>query len=377
MRAGPQESTPALRKAHAVPSCGKGMQRVVVVGGGLAGLAAALEAASSGHKVVVLEARDRLGGRATTTPGRYADLGHGPHVLLRGGTMHRLVRRLSRTRPATVALAPHRLNMVGHGPLRSLRSVRSTAAVRRALRSSSRSDEPAVKAARLLAGWGLPAVHGHLGARAEALYMGQGLLLHAGWADLIGRILAALDEVGVPIETNAKVIAVEDGCVHLEDGRDIQADLVVVAAGPRRGALLLEAETGTAHRVSTIEALLDAVPFGEHQGLIDVDEGMVALRLPHPEPAFSHLSAIAVPRDGEDDASRMARLEGWLDRHLAGWQSTVAEDRRQAGLDLAMTEPSPESARGVIVIEPHMGLSDALIEASRARVRSALSGDDA
>ena len=234
-----------------------------------------------------------------------------------------------------------------------------------------------MKAARLLAGWGMPATNGILSDRAEALYMGQGLLLHAGWADLIGRILAALDEVGVPIETNAKVIAVEDGCVHLEDGRDVQADLVVVAAGPRRGALLLESETGTAHRVSTVEALLDAVPFGEHQGLIDVEEGMVALRLPHPEPAFSHLSAIAVPRDGEDDASRMARLEGWLDRHLAGWQSTVAEDRRQAGLDLAMTEPSPESTHGVIVIEPHMGLSDALIEASRARVRAALSGDDA
>ena len=353
------------------------MQRVVVVGGGLAGLAAALEAASSGHKVVVLEARDRLGGRATTTPGRYADLGHGPHVLLRGGTMHRLVRRLSRTRPATVALAPHRLNVIGHGPLRSLRSVRATASTRRTLRSSSPSEEPAAKAARLLAGWGLPALHGPLAERAEALYMGHGLLLQAGWADLIGRILAALDEVGVPIETNAKVIAVEDGCVHLEDGRDVEADLVVVAAGPRRGAALLEQQAGPAHRVSTVEALLDAAPFGEHQGLIDIEEGMVALRLPHPESAFTHLSAIAVPLEGEDDEGRMARLEGWLDRHLAGWQSAVAEDRRQAGLDLAMTQQSPASASGVVLVEPHLGLSDALIDATRASVRAALSGDDA
>ncbi len=366
-----------FRKAHAIPWCGRGMQRVVVVGGGLAGLAAALEAASSGHKVVVLEARDRLGGRATTTPGRYADLGHGPHVLLRGGTMHRLVRRLSRTRPATVALAPHRLNVIGHGPLRSLRSVRATARTRRTLRSSSPSEDPAAKAARLLAGWGLPALHGPLAERAEALYMGHGLLLQAGWADLIGRILAALDEVGVPIETNAKVIAVEDGCVHLEDGRDVEADLVVVAAGPRRGAALLEQQAGPAHRVSTVEALLDAAPFGEHQGLIDIEEGMVALRLPHSEPAFTHLSAIAVPRMDEDDEARMARLEGWLDRHLAGWQSAVAEDRRQAGLDLAMTQQSPASASGVVLVEPHLGLSDALIDATRASVRAALSGDDA
>ena len=228
-----------------------------------------------------------------------------------------------------------------------------------------------------MAGWGLPAVEGTRGARAEDLDMGQGLILQAGWADLIGRILAALDGVGVPIETNAKVIAVEDGCVHLEDGRDVEADLVVVAAGPRRGASLLEQKARPAHRVSTIEALLDAVPFGEHQGLIDVEEGMVALRLPHPEPAFTHLTAIAVPLKGEDDEARMARLEGWLDRHLAGWQSVVAEDRRQAGLDLAMTERSEVSASGVVLLEPHLGLSDALIEASRASVRAALSGDDA
>ena len=104
---------------------------------------------------------------------------------------------------------------------------------------------------------------------------------------------------------------------------------------------------------------------------------MVALRLPHPESAFTHLSAIAVPLDGEDDEGRMARLEGWLDRHLAGWQSAVAEDRRQAGLDLAMSERSEAGAGGVVLVEPHLGLSDALIDATRASVRTALSGDDA
>lgn len=39
---------------------------VIVVGGGVAGLAAARHIAASGHKILVLEARDRLGGRIHT-----------------------------------------------------------------------------------------------------------------------------------------------------------------------------------------------------------------------------------------------------------------------------------------------------------------------
>ena len=47
--------------------------RVVVVGGGLAGCAAALELTKLGHEVTVLEARPTLGGAVQTLPEREGD----------------------------------------------------------------------------------------------------------------------------------------------------------------------------------------------------------------------------------------------------------------------------------------------------------------
>ena len=42
------------------------MARVVVVGAGIAGLSAAIHAVSSGHHVVLLEKKTKIGGRGTS-----------------------------------------------------------------------------------------------------------------------------------------------------------------------------------------------------------------------------------------------------------------------------------------------------------------------
>ena len=60
--------------------------RAVVVGGGLAGLAAALGLADTGHEVTLLEARPTLGGAVRTLPERDGDPSpppdNGQHIAL-------------------------------------------------------------------------------------------------------------------------------------------------------------------------------------------------------------------------------------------------------------------------------------------------------
>ncbi|MFI6347798.1 NAD(P)-binding protein [Streptomyces sp. NPDC050560] len=60
------------------------MQRITVIGGGFAGLTAAISAAEAGAKVTLYEAHDSLGGRARTAEGPYLT-NEGPHAFYSEG----------------------------------------------------------------------------------------------------------------------------------------------------------------------------------------------------------------------------------------------------------------------------------------------------
>ncbi len=78
---GTREATPASDVSY--------RPDVAVVGGGLAGIAAALECADAGARVVLLESRRRLGGAASSTVRHGLRVDNGQHVFLRCCTEYR------------------------------------------------------------------------------------------------------------------------------------------------------------------------------------------------------------------------------------------------------------------------------------------------
>jgi protoporphyrinogen oxidase len=58
-------------------------RRVAVVGGGWAGIAAAVHARRAGHDVTLFEMAGRLGGRARGVPVNGRMLDNGQHILMR------------------------------------------------------------------------------------------------------------------------------------------------------------------------------------------------------------------------------------------------------------------------------------------------------
>ncbi len=67
---------------------------IIVVGGGLAGLTAANYAADAGHWVKLIEARSRLGGRASTDERNGFYLNQGPHALYLAGRANEVLSEL-------------------------------------------------------------------------------------------------------------------------------------------------------------------------------------------------------------------------------------------------------------------------------------------
>ncbi|MFF5633589.1 NAD(P)-binding protein [Streptomyces sp. NPDC012825] len=207
------------------------MRKLTIVGGGFAGLTAAVTAAEAGTAVTLYEAHRTLGGRARTADGPYRT-NDGPHALYSGGPhwtwlkQRGLLGPLAPLPPAEVfRFRFHRDGALRRTPppgllRQSLRTARN-APVDTDFRTWA-TGLAGARTARVAAAYsGVALFHhdpGALSARfvQERLHRAAALppeahYVRGGWGALIGRMADRARELGVRIETSSRVDALPAG----------------------------------------------------------------------------------------------------------------------------------------------------------------------
>lgn len=357
------------------------MARVLVVGSGLAGLGAALESAIRGHQVVILEKRKQLGGKATSTDFDGIPVGFGPHLLLKNGPLHKLCKKLSRMKPKTSPLLAGKIDIVNHGPLKPLDDVKKSIELRRALKNND-VQNISLQAADFIASWGLKS-----DIRRRALLSNNLLSTNEGWQGLIGRIMLALDEVGVYLEQGRTVEKIEGKSVILADGKDTIADYVILACGLKESNRILK-NSGLRGlpkiptiSASTIEVALDSYPFSGKHAEIDLEQKVAIFDMRRIAPNLtglgSHISALKIIDDvsGEEN---LEQLEQFLDSRCSGWRDHIISIRKTKNVSIGVRNEHRISAdlyaqnniflAGDWIENEHI-LSDAALESGRQSAR--------
>ncbi|HEU5151930.1 MAG TPA: FAD/NAD(P)-binding protein [Iamia sp.] len=319
---------------------------VTVVGGGLAGLIAAVEAAEAGAPVRLLEARRRLGGRGTSTPGPFvANLG--PHALYTGTALWDWLARRDLSGRAVMPRSPHvRFRWQGEARRRPPRALLPALRLRGAaapvdvdLRTWATGRwGPATAAA--LAGLAGPLTFDHDPGRLSAAFVAERVrriflrptvsarYVDGGWSALVGRVAARARDLGVAVELDAAVDA-----AALDDLRAAGPVVLAVEPGAARRLLGDDVAPAPPRRV----ALLDVGLARERDPylLIDLDEAGFGTRPSAvlaglaPEGAdLVQVSGGMRPDEGLDAAE--ARLEALLDLLAPGWRPRVEWRRRAA-----------------------------------------------
>ena len=297
------------------------MKRVLVVGAGIHGLVTAAREHIAKNQVFIVEKRKRIGGRGTSEESFGHQLEHGPHLLLKGGELHKMVKKLSKVKPSLRPLRPNKILVVGHGILYPVNNPKEM------LNLKMGRDQVRENALRLISGWGQD-----IPERRKALLKGRLCVVGEGWAGLIGRLASTLEEVGVPIQTGMKITESYEGGVVTSKGLKIDADEVRMCDG---------APVGDAIKVATLDVVLDNRPLKGLHGLVKGDVAILDLAAIHSKkaPGMSHFSCIAL--SGGVDA-----IEELLDERVSGWRSHIITKRENKSITL--TDSRGHLSDGVI-----------------------------
>ncbi|MEM7275203.1 MAG: FAD-dependent oxidoreductase [Actinomycetota bacterium] len=391
--------------------------RVAVIGAGVAGLAAAIEAAGAGAAVTVFDARRTPGGRARTVERDGVLLNEGAHALYHDGAAMALLTELGRTPtggnpgstgvgvdgPVVGALPAGPWSLIRTPLLRGDRLALAKLMVRLprldpadvadrtigALVTELLGDGPGARLGHALfrlTTYGHDPDHASADvgiAQLQAALDGGVRYLDGGWQSIVDALLVEAAQRGVAVRTGAKVSAIRprtDGAVDVvtadgagEGGR-FEA-VVVAAGGPGTTVRLLgDAAGGLAARAAEARpatvACLDVVlrtGWGPHPTFaLGIDRPTYlsvhapVARLAPDGWSLAHVMRYHHPDETPDGDRDRAECEDLLNRLRPGWQGDAEQvgfrPRLVAATDQAVAVRGGLAGRPGIGVPGHDGL---------------------
>jgi phytoene dehydrogenase-like protein len=349
---------------------------VIVVGGGLAGLAAAAYVARAGRSVTVLERSSQLGGRAMTSDLDGFKFNLGPHAVYRKGAGAKVLRELGVEYTGGVpstsgyAIRDGELHYLSQNPVAFITtrelSARAKLAVTwllvriatldpKKLRNISVRDwlarvVPQPEARVLAAALARIATYSNdsdLSAEVAAMQLqlaNKGVLyVDGGWQILVDGLRAAAERAGARIVTGAAVEKIEHTdatpSVRLKDGRSLAARTVVIAASPGVVAALTDsaaarswARDAVPVRAACLDIGLRKLPVPDRGFAFGLDAPLycsVHTRVAKLAPEGTEMIHVAkyLAPDDRDPAAHERELEACLDLVQPGWRDELLQRR--------------------------------------------------
>ncbi|MFI8964010.1 FAD-dependent oxidoreductase [Streptomyces sp. NPDC053493] len=368
------------------------MRKMTIVGGGFAGLTAAITAAEAGVSVTLYEAHHTLGGRARTAEGPYL-INEGPHAIYDGGPHWTWLKQ----RGLLGELAPLPLHKAAglrfhhHGALRRIPPLGFVRQTRRPAEQAPVDVDfrtwattvagPAT--ARAAASYSGVALYHHdpgaLSARfvqerlhRAAAFPPEAHFIKGGWGRLVDRMAARARALGVRIETSSRVDRLDD--LPLAEG-----PVIVATALPSAARLLQDPSlTWESGRTVLVDLALRTRK-GDPFALSDLDAPGWVERFttqdPSLAPAGEQLIQAQLPiGPTQSKADGIAHVERLLDLGFAGWRERTVWRRaavsqgRTGAVDRPGTtwrdRPAVDRGDGVYLVGDQVAAPGVLAEVS-------------
>lgn len=409
--------------------------KVVVIGGGIAGLVAACDLAKAGMPVVLLEKAEHFGGRAMTVQKNGALLNLGGHALYRGGEADRIFQEMGVKLKG--GSPSQNVSFLWNGKVVSLPRllfsgsftwsgrVELMRAIAKLLRIDPDADDIASVNVRswieqhlrepmgrnLLYSLIRTSTYTHAPdlqcagpalAQARRSFRNKGVLyVEGGWQSIVDQLKEAAVRAGAELVQSAGVAAIEhDGEVRklrLSDGAELEAGRVIAAVPPAETFRLVQDADRTSLKiwkdqarpvtVACLDLCLRRLPAPGHRVVMGIDEPVFFSNQSMPTPSLAKdgwvVHVLKYHAVGEKDPKKdEAMLERAMDVIQPGWRQeivarqylpnmTAVYDFMHTGRHDRTPGPAVPEIRGLYVAGDWASHGELLVDAAAASGRRA------